>query len=304
MGSVRPRTGAALCLGALILTAGCRLAPAPASRPVAAARAVPAVAPASMPRPERAQLRRLVDPRPAPTRRPTLHDGDPWRMWKYDLLDFCPDLWDDTKRLANTRDALILLTAGGVSLAVRETIDDDVADNAMRHRNRWGTLQNWVGAVGNPAHHLAAAGAFYVLSLHTEDDKFYDFSKTLSRVVIINGLSVITLKGIADTETPNGVQYGWPSGHTSSSFAVAAVVDEYYGHKLGIPAYVLAGLVGWGRIDDTNHDLSDVVFGAAMGFVIGRTIASGRHVEFLGMDVVPYHDLTTRAHGIALRKNF
>ena len=103
----RARYTALLWLCALCLSAGCRSAPgiAPA-RPVGnvpdriRASETQASAPASRPDSGRPQLRRLVSTRPAHTRRPVLHDGDPWRLWKYDLLDFCPDLWDDARRLA------------------------------------------------------------------------------------------------------------------------------------------------------------------------------------------------------------
>jgi hypothetical protein len=56
------------------------------------------------------------------------------------------------------------------------------------------------------------------------------------------------------------------------------VLDEYYGFEAGLPAYTLAGLISWSRIDERDHDLSDVVFGAAMGWVIGKSVA-GTHLR-------------------------
>ncbi len=92
--------------------------------------------------------------------------------------------------------------------------------------------------------------------------------------------------------------------HVSSSVAVAAVLDEYYGHKIGIPAYLFAGLVAWERIDDREHDLSDVVFAAVLGYVIGQTIGADHHARFCGFDCVPYFDCATGASGVALQRDF
>ena len=35
----------------------------------------------------------------------------------------------------------------------------------------------------------------------------------------------------------------------------------------------LAGLISYSRIDRRDHDLSDVFFGAAMGYLVGRSVA-------------------------------
>ena len=64
-----------------------------------------------------------------------------------------------------------------------------------------------------------------------------------------------------------------PSGHTSHSFAVAAVANELYGHTVGTAAYMLAGLVAASRIHDNKHYLSDVIVGAGLGTIIGRGFA-------------------------------
>ncbi|HUS73652.1 MAG TPA: phosphatase PAP2 family protein, partial [Sedimentisphaerales bacterium] len=90
-------------------------------------------------------------------------------------------------------------------------------------------------------------------------------------------------------ETPNGKRWAWPSGHTSSSFTVAAVLDEFYGPKVGIPAYAVASVVAYRMMDTGDHWASDVVFGATLGWVVGHTIA-GKHkkLEIAGFTVLPY----------------
>ena len=63
--------------------------------------------------------------------------------------------------------------------------------------------------------------------------------------------------------------------HTSGTFAFATVAAHYYGMKVSIPAYAVAALVGASRIEKGKHFLSDVVFGATLGYIAGRTAVRG-----------------------------
>jgi membrane-associated phospholipid phosphatase len=75
---------------------------------------------------------------------------------------------------------------------------------------------------------------------------------------------------------PDGTSYSFPSGHAASSFASATVLQQHFGWKAGIPAYAVASYVAASRIQDNRHYLSDVVFGATIGLVAGRTVTIGR----------------------------
>lgn len=122
----------------------------------------------------------------------------------------------------------------------------------------------------------------------------------------VTGLVTVGLKAIRDNETPNGGIWAWPSGHTASSFTVASVLDEFYGPKVGIPAYALASLVAYRMMDTGDHWGSDVVFGVTLGWVVGHTIA-GKHknLELAGFELMPYvTDVGGAASGICLVKQF
>jgi membrane-associated phospholipid phosphatase len=122
--------------------------------------------------------------------------------------------------------------------------------------------------------------------------------------LILTDLTTGILKLSFDTTRPNGKSHGFPSGHTASSFAVAAVVEETYGEAYGILAYTFAGLVAWHRIDNRNHDLSDVIFGACLGTVIGKSVSS-RHLERLeGVTIRSYSDPEQGLNGIEIEKQF
>ena len=78
------------------------------------------------------------------------------------------------------------------------------------------------------------------------------------------------LKRIVNDPRPNGDRYGFPSRHTSIAFASAGFIEQRYGWKYGIPAYMLAAYVGWTRLYSGNHDWQDVAGGALLGVFLSR----------------------------------
>lgn len=69
-------------------------------------------------------------------------------------------------------------------------------------------------------------------------------------------------------------RWRWPSGHTSSMFAMAAAFHGFYPDKTWIPfvAYPVSALMGFAMINGNYHWTSDVVAGATIGTVVGFTV--------------------------------
>ena len=86
-----------------------------------------------------------------------------------------------------------------------------------------------------------------------------------ARSMVTSAWTTIVLKRAVDKTRPNGGQYSWPSGHTSSAFVGAGVLQIRHGWKVGVPAYLLAGYVGWTRVDAEAHYYVDVLGGAIIG---------------------------------------
>ncbi len=216
-------------------------------------------------------------------------------------------LWDDTKATVQNRWSLVgFALAAATGVLLRETdADDRVEDHFRRHGHNLNRFWDVVGdAGGNPGSHFAVAGAMYFGALWAGDVKTYEKSKTLINALAMNGLVTLALKGIVNTETPNGNDFGWPSGHTSSTFCFATVLWHEYGPWVGVPAMLFAGYVGYERVDAANHDFSDVISGALIGIAIGHAVSRNHQARVLGMDVVPWTDPRSGAVGVALTKRW
>lgn len=220
-----------------------------------------------------------------------------WETVKRDVKHMPRDLWHDTKRVyANPVNLVILGTAYAGSLAIQESGPDDTIEHHYNRNNDFQAphhtfKEDWrdaFGAMGNPGTHFALAGAWYLLGQQTMDDKTYEVGKTLFSALMINGVTVMLGQAATSDKAPNGERGTFPSGHTSSSFVVASVLHEAYGHVVGVPLYGLATLVAVERLDDREHYFSDVVMGAVLGTVIGHSVASGRNPEFFGWKILPY----------------
>ena len=71
---------------------------------------------------------------------------------------------------------------------------------------------------------------------------------------------------------PEPGEYSFPSGHTSSSFAAGVVLYLMLPKKYGIPAMVLAFLIGISRLYVGVHYPTDVLGGMVMGTLIATAV--------------------------------
>jgi len=214
---------------------------------------------------------------------------------------------DSKESFLRPDNATALLLAGGASIIMHNThADTNIERHFDKHPSLHGFEDEALNVLGHPMTHFVAGGAWYFLSAQNEDDFNRQRAWTMRTALSLTWIATTGLKLARNNETPNGKDNAWPSGHTSSSFTVASVLDEFYGPKVGIPAYIAASAVAYRMMDTGDHWASDVVFGATLGWVVGHTVA-GRHKKFeiAGFDVVPYVGNTEESTvGVGFLKQF
>ncbi len=225
-----------------------------------------------------------------------------------DVIGLLNRLLDDSRAtLLDGGNAALLLGTGAASLIMHtEGLDRRIAGHFERHNTFGASGDELLNNIGSPFAHLPAAGVWYGLSVVGNDDLNRERSLTMLSALAITDVTTLALKGLVNNERPSGRHLSWPSGHTSSSFTVASVLHEYYGWQVGVPAYGVAGLVAWRMMDAGDHWASDVLFGAALGCVVGHTVA-GQHnpLQQAGLEIVPYFgDALNPAAGVGLAKRF
>lgn len=71
----------------------------------------------------------------------------------------------------------------------------------------------------------------------------------------------------------------FPSGHTTVAFAAATVYALEYKNKPWVPvfAYTAASLIGMSRLTENKHWATDVLAGAALGYLTGKQVVNNYH---------------------------
>lgn len=184
------------------------------------------------------------------------------------------DLGNDFRRLPSRETALILGAAGGVSFAMQR--QDARVTRQVSSSLPLDTVFEPGEVIGGGAAQVGAAFATYAFGRVAKSPRTAAVGADLVRAQILNTVLTQGIKLSVGRTRPDGSRFSFPSGHTSSSFATAAVLQRHFGWRAGAPAYGLAAFIAGSRLQENKHYLSDVVFGAAIGIVAGRTVTIGR----------------------------
>jgi len=130
-------------------------------------------------------------------------------------------------------------------------------------------------AMGHGIFHGSASLATYLVGRFTDRPRVQHLGGDLIRAHFMNQVLTGGLKLAAQRTRPDGRPHSFPSGHTSAAFVSATVLQKHFGYKVGIPAFAVASYVGGSRVADNHHYLGDVIFGATLGIVAGRTVTLG-----------------------------
>jgi hypothetical protein len=201
------------------------------------------------------------------------------------------------------------LRVGGAAAAVGMLISNDGAiDQTMRdlrdHSAAVNSASPYVTELGGSYGYIGSA-LFIGYSFLFDDRKGKETSILLTEALVTSGVWAQVFKYAAGRERPSvafdhphrygGRWYGplerfsnpdhlssasfssFPSGHTTTAFAIATVFAEQYDGTPVVPiiAYTAASLVGASRMTEHAHWASDVVAGALLGYFCAHDVVAG-----------------------------
>lgn len=168
-----------------------------------------------------------------------------------------------------------IIGAGALTAGIASASADTPVADWVRDAGGSRTYTPIGGLIGNEWLQGGAAIAAYAIGVVQDSPEVAHIGSDLIRAQLLNGVFTAGMKAATRRTRPNGGDFSFPSGHTSATFASATVLAEHYGWKVGIPAYAVAGFIGWTRIRDHQHYLSDVLFGSAIGVAAGKSVTLG-----------------------------
>lgn len=178
----------------------------------------------------------------------------------------------------------LLRTAGIVALSTLgdATMADELPEMRGRH---WNGVARVSERLGNPLYLGVGIGLVWGVAHLSDRPGLAASALRIGAGTVAAGLAANLIKYPVGRARPfhspdDSDEYrplsGWnsfPSGHTTVAFGLAAGIDQET-RAAWVPwvVYPAAGVVGWSRMRDNRHWLSDVVAGAILGPLVSRFV--------------------------------
>lgn len=188
------------------------------------------------------------------------------------------------------------LAASALLLSADESISDRMRASSLHDNGAFRGTMDVARFYGDPGSLVLSAGLWAAGAVR-EDRTMRLVGTRAFEAVVASGAVTGAIKMLAGRARPDaspgdaqrfafargvrdgGAYQSFPSGHTTAAFAFASAVDGEWERldpnrpRWVVPAlYGLAALTGVSRVFQDKHWASDVVMGAAIGYVSGRAI--------------------------------
>ncbi|OGS00582.1 MAG: hypothetical protein A3G41_06605 [Elusimicrobia bacterium RIFCSPLOWO2_12_FULL_59_9] len=143
-----------------------------------------------------------------------------------------------------------------------------------------------VAQLGEGAGVAAVSAGFYLSGMLAGSERARRTGVLAAEAAVLTGVPTMALKAAAGRTRPHdrGAFFfkpfghssspSFPSGHTSTAFALGSVVaDNYDSLWVDILAYGAAASVGFARVYQEKHWTSDVIAGAVIGTAMGKGLS-------------------------------
>jgi len=181
-------------------------------------------------------------------------------------------LLDDVKHLPSKPNLYVAAIGGGLAVGVHPA-DTTLNERLLSHDTLVTDIWRPGHIVGNDFVQMGLAVTTFAYGRLTDAPKASHLGMDLLRAQIIAGVLTEGLEFAVGRERPDHTSDpAFPSGHAALTFATATVIERHLGWKMAGLGYAVAAYVSTSRLHDNVHYASDVVFGAAVGAISGRTV--------------------------------
>ncbi len=178
-----------------------------------------------------------------------------------------------TSRRLPIRDTARLAINGTLAGARRLPFDEIATLGASSSHVLKAAYSGWGKALGREWVQGGAALAAYVGGPSVREPAMTAAGADLMQAQVLAATMTQGIKFAVQRTRPDGEARSFPSGHASAAFATAAVLHQHYGRKAAIPAYAIAVYTSTSRLQANSHYASDVIVGATLGLIVGRTVS-------------------------------
>jgi membrane-associated phospholipid phosphatase len=216
--------------------------------------------------------------------------GKPWLTPAPERREIMPGFKDlfaplpgDFRGMFTGQNAIIAAIGGSAALVGRHG-DHSAATSG------WGDEETYEpgNIVGNFAVQTGAAFLTYSIGRVTKSPRTARVGAEIFRAQLVSQGTAQAIKFTASRTRPDGSDdHSFPSGHSASAFATATVLQKEFGWKAGIPAFAVAGWVAASRVQMQRHYISDVLAGATVGILAGRSVTVGPRNARFSIDPMP-----------------
>jgi hypothetical protein len=182
------------------------------------------------------------------------------------------NLGEDVKHLPSKQNLYIAAIGGGLAAAAHPA---DQSFNVRLRSHYDGVNKAFAPGkyLGNTPEQVALSLGTYAFGRLRDQPRVAHLGMDLLQAQILTEMLVEPLKFATQRQRPDlSDKHAFPSGHAAITFASATVIERHLGWRKSILGYTIASYVAVSRLHDNRHYLSDVIFGAAVGSIAGRTV--------------------------------
>ena len=215
----------------------------------------------------------------------------PWKRLPRYILQDQKRIWTSPFHTGGASNAKWWAIFGGTTAVLIAT--DKWSSKQLPNTKDQIAVSTWTSRLGSAPSLLAISGGFYFIGLGADHQRFRETGilgfEALANAEIITSIVKFATRRERPLEGNGGGSFfsgnssissaSFPSGHATTSWALASVVAHDYPRPLIVPitAYALATTVCASRFAVRKHFASDIVIGAGMGWFIGDYVFAKRH---------------------------